>query len=247
MIKKLKKEILELKILLRSVPSLLLALFVLSVIAMNLLANKSINLPVDWLALDCGIIFSWLAFLTMDIITKHFGPKASTKISIVVAIINLFFCALFYLASLIPGTWGESYVDGSQMIINQALNNTFGGIWYVLLGSSIAFLGSAFVNNFSNWLIGKVLKKDNFSSFAWRSYLSTALGQFVDNLIFALLVSHFFFDWSIIQCLTCAFTGMVVELLCEIIFSPFGYKVCKDFAKNKVGSNYFEYMKGKDN
>ncbi|MCM1514565.1 MAG: VUT family protein [Anaeroplasma bactoclasticum] len=219
MIKKLKQEIFELKILLRSIPSLVLALFVLSVIAMNLLANKSIDLPVDWLALDCGIIFSWLSFLTMDMITKHFGPKASTQISILVAIINLFFCLLFFLASRIPGVWGESYIEGNENIINAALNNTFGGIWYVLLGSSIAFLGSAFVNNVTNWTLGKLFKKDNFGTFAWRSYLSTALGQFVDNLIFALLVSHFFFEWSLIQCFTCALTGMVVELVCEIVFS----------------------------
>lgn len=245
MIKKIKQEISELKILLRSIPSLVLALFVLSVIAMNLLANKSINLPVDWLALDCGIIFSWLAFLTMDIITKHFGPKASTQISVLVAIVNLFFCLLFFLASLIPGVWGESYVEGSENIINQALNHTFGGIWYVLLGSSIAFLGSAFVNNFSNWALGKVFKKDNFGSFAWRSYLSTALGQFVDNLIFALLVSHFFFGWSFVQCFTCALTGMIVELICEMVFSPLGYAVCKDWRKNNVGMPYFEYLKGK--
>lgn len=245
MIKKIKQEISELKILLRSIPSLVLALFVLSVIAMNLLANKSIHLPVDWLALDCGIIFSWLAFLTMDMITKHFGPKASTQISVLVAIINLFFCMLFFLASLIPGVWGESYVEGSENIINVALNHTFGGIWYVLLGSSVAFLGSAFANNFSNWALGKVFKKDNFRSFAWRSYLSTALGQFVDNLIFALLVSHFFFGWSLIQCLTCALTGMIVELICEMVFSPLGYVVCKDWRKNGVGNLYFEYLKGK--
>ncbi|MCM1259594.1 MAG: VUT family protein [Prevotella sp.] len=247
MIKKLKQEFYELKILLRSIPSLVLALFVLSVIAMNLLANKSIDLSIDWLALDCGIIFSWLSFLTMDMMTKHFGPKASTQISILAAMINLLFCTLFFLASRVPGVWGESYIEGSETIINSALNNTFGGIWYVLLGSSIAFLGSAFVNNISNWTLGKLFKKDNFRSFAWRSYLSTALGQLVDNLIFALLVSHFFFDWSLVQCFTCALTGMIVELVCEIVFSPLGYVICKDWKQNHVGNAYFEYMKGKEN
>lgn len=246
MIKKMKQELSEMKILLRSIPSLVLALFVLSVIAMNLLANKSINLPVDWLALDCGILFSWLAFLTMDIITKHFGPKVATKITILVALINLFFCLIFFLASLIPGVWGESYVAGSESIINAALNHTFGGIWYVLLGSSIAFIGSAIVNIFCNWGLGKLFKKDNFGAFAGRSYISTALGQFVDNFIFALIVSHFFFDWSILQCFTCALTGMVVELLCEVVFSPLGYAICKDWKKNHVGDLYFEYLKGQE-
>ncbi len=245
MIKKIKQEFYELKILLRSIPSLVLALFVISVIAMNLLANKSITLPVDWLALDCGIIFSWLAFLTMDIMTKHFGPKVATQVTVLVAGINLLFCILFYIASIIPGVWGESYVEGSETIINTALNNTFGGIWYVLLGSTIAFIGSAIVNNFSNWALGKVFKKDSFGAFASRSYISTALGQFVDNLLFAFIVSHIFFGWTIVQCFTCALTGMLVELLCEVVFSPLGYTICKDWKKNNVGEIYFEYVKGK--
>ena len=56
---------------------------------MNILANKSINLGVSWLALDCGIIVSWVTFLIMDVIVKHFGPKAATEISILAIIINL--------------------------------------------------------------------------------------------------------------------------------------------------------------
>ena len=53
----------ELRMLLRSVPSLTVSIFIAAVISMNLLANKSISLPVDWLALDCGIIVSWIIFL----------------------------------------------------------------------------------------------------------------------------------------------------------------------------------------
>lgn len=242
---KIKQKVLEFKILLRSVPSLVFAMFVLSVIAMNLLANKSISLPFDWLALDCGIVFSWIVFLTMDIITKHFGPKASTNLTIIVAIINLFFCLLFFIASLIPGNWGASFTGNSENIINNALDQTFGGIWYVLLGSTIAFLVSAFINNLTNYMLGKAFKKDSFGTFAWRSYVSTALGQFVDNLVFALIVSHFFFGWTILQCITCAFTGMIVELICEIIFSPIGYAICKGWKKNNIGVEYFEYMKGR--
>lgn len=34
--------------------------------------------------------------------------------------------------------WGEAYVDGSEELINGALNRTFGGIWYVVFGSTAA-------------------------------------------------------------------------------------------------------------
>ena len=244
--RKLKREWEEFSALLKSVPALITVLFILSVFSMNLLANKSISLPVDWLALDCGIIVSWFAFFTMDIITKHFGPKAATEITVLAILVNLVFCLLLFLGSLIPGVWGVS--EGSSDPVNGALNATFGGTWYVVLGSTVAFLASAIVNNFSNYGIGKLFKKnpDSLLAYILRAYVSTAVGQFVDNLIFALLVSHFFFGWSMLQCVTCALTGMVAELLCELIFFYPGYAITKRWKKNAVGEEYFKLKEGKD-
>lgn len=248
MIKYFKKECKDILMLLKNIPALIFTLFVVAVIAMNLLANKSINLPWNWLALDCGIIVSWIAFLTNDIIVKHFGPKAATKITIVAIIINLGICLLFFVASKIPGVWGESFVEGSEDLINNALNKTFGGTWYVVFGSAIAFLIAAIVNNFTNYSIGLLFKKDkdSFKVFAFRSYISTALGQFVDNFCFSLIVSHVFFDWSIIQCITCSLTGMLCELLFEIIFSPIGYRITTKWKEENVGKLYFDYRGDKE-
>lgn len=240
---KIKKEFKEFIILLRSVPAVSLTLFILSVTAMNLLANKSIKLPVDRLALDCGIVVSWIAFLSMDILTKHFGPKAATELSIFAMLINLAMCLLFYIISVIPGKWSQSYAEGAEQTINTALDLTFGGTWYVVLGSAAAFTASAFVNNFLNFGVGKLFckKPDGFGAYFCRTYVSTAIGQFVDNLVFALLVSHFFFEWSILQCVTCALTGMAAELLCELLFTPIGFKVCNNWKRQDVGKPYFEF------
>lgn len=245
---KIKKEWNEFRTLLKSVPPLVFALFILSVFSMNLLANKSISIPVDWLALDCGIIVSWFAFFTMDILTKHFGPKAATEITVLAILVNLFFCLLLYLGSLISGTWGEAYVEGSEELLNGALNRTFGGTWYVVLGSTAAFLVSSVVNNFCNYGIGKLFKKkpDSLIAYVLRAYVSTAAGQFVDNLIFALLVSHFFFGWTIVQCVTCAATGMLVELLCEAVFFYPAYKITLRWKKNEVGKDYFSLKERKE-
>ena len=239
---RIKKEWREFCTLLKSVPALVIVLFIMSVFAMNLLANKSIDVSVEWLALDCGIIVSWFAFFTMDILTKHFGPKAATQITVLAIFVNLFFCLLLFIGSVIPGSWGESYVEGSEGLLNGALNATFGGTWYVVLGSTGAFLASAILNNFSNFAIGKLFKRkpDGLCAYIMRSYVSTAVGQFVDNLVFALLVSHFFFGWTIVQCLTCAATGMLVELLCEAIFFYPGFAITSRWKKNKVGEEYFK-------
>ncbi len=237
----------EWRLLLQSVPAVVLALFILSVFSMNLLANKSIALPLDWLALDCGVIVSWLAFLVMDMVTKRFGPKAATQLSVLAAALNLFCCLIFYVGSAIPGQWGESYVPGSEAAINAALDHTFGGTWYVLLGSTLAFLASAVVNNTVNWAIGRALskKKDGFAVYAARSYASTALGQFVDNLTFALVVSHQFFGWTLLQCFTCALTGMAAELFCEVVFSPIGFRICRTWEKQGVGREYLQFREAK--
>ena len=222
----MKKAFRTYRSMLQSVPPLVAALLVLSVVGMNLLANKSINTGVDWLALDCGILFSWLTFLTMDILTHSCGPKVATAVSITALVLNLMMAFLFFIASRIPGVWGESFVDGSEELINRALNNTFGGTWFIILGSSIAFAASAVINNFLNYGVGKLLLRGNgFGAFAVRSYISTFVGQFADNLIFALLVSRLFFGWTLLQCVTCAVTGAVFELLCEVVFSPLGYSI----------------------
>ena len=228
--KKFKQLYTEFQLLLKSVPPLILSLFILAVFAMNLLANKSINTGVDWLALDCGIVVSWIAFLCMDVLTKRFGPKAATQISLLAIAINLLACLLLFAVSKIGGTWAQYFELGEQDVVNEALDNTVGGTWYVVLGSALAFAVSAVVNNFTNFGIGKIFKKnpDGFAAYALRAYVSTAIAQFVDNLVFALLVSHFFFGWTIVQCLTCAATGMLVELLCEAVFSPLGFLVLKN-------------------
>lgn len=238
---KIKESFYQFKLLLKSVPPLIFTFFVVAVFAMNLLANKSIDIPVDWLALDCGIVVSWVAFLCMDVLTKHFGPKAATQLSLVAIAVNLVACLLFWVASKVPGTWGQTY-DLGESIVNDALNNTFGGTWYVVIGSTVAFIISAVVNNFTNWAIGKTFTKhpNGFVAYACRTYVSTAIGQFVDNIIFALLVSHFFFDWTYLQCVTCALTGMIFELVCEIAFSPLGFAVCKRWQREQIGKEYLE-------
>ena len=106
--KTIEKEIKEFKLLLRSIPAAVVTLFVVSVICMNLLANKTL-IQLDWIALDGGILISWLSFMCMDIITKHFGPKASNRISILAAGINLLTCLIFFVASIIPSTADRLY------------------------------------------------------------------------------------------------------------------------------------------
>ena len=214
--------------LLHRAPPLVVSLLILSVVGMNLLANKSIDTGVSWLALDCGILFSWLTFLSMDVLTHCCGARPATLLSLLALALNLMMALIFFIAGRIPGVWGESFVEGSEAVINGALDRTFGGTWFIILGSSVAFAASAALNNFLNAAIGRLTRRDGgFGVFALRSYVSTFLAQAADNLIFALLVSKLFFGWTLTQCVTCALTGAVLELLFEVVFSPLGYRLVK--------------------
>lgn len=239
----IQTEIKDYKVLMRNIPAIVVTAFVMSVILMNLLANKEIYTGVPWIALDCGLLISWLSFLSMDIITKRFGARASIKISIFATCLNLVVCGVLYLASSVPGNWGEFYATESEYV-NEVLNNTIGGTWYVLLGSSVAFLVSAVFNSLINAGIGKMMKTDGFCAYAARSWISTIAAQFIDNMIFALMVSHVFFGWTLIQCVTCSLTGCVMELIFQAIFSPFGFRVTQQWESEKVGQDYLDYANG---
>ena len=235
----IRKEMDDYRVLLRNVPSLVVTLFVVSVIMMNLLANKEL-FSVKYFALDCGFVLSWISFLCMDMICKRFGGKAAAKISILALVINLFATLIFKVMSLTPGMWGEYYSTGMTEV-NDGLNATFGGSWYVVLGSSTAMLVAAICNSFINQTIAKHLKYGGYRAFAMRSFISTGIAQFVDNLTFALIVSYHFFGWSAAQVLVCSLTGAVAELLCEVIFSPVGYRVSRQWEAEHVGQQYLDY------
>lgn len=240
LIEKIKKEINEFKAFINAVPTLAAVFLVCAVFSMNLLANKSITLPFSWLALDCGIVVSWLVFLIMDTVTVHFGPKGATELTVFAIAVNLFFSLIFFIASCVPGVFGAAI--GGDGAVNGAINKTFGGTWYIILWSAAAFLISAAVNNFLNFGIGKLFKKsqNGFLAYFARTYISTAVGQLADNFIFALTVSRVFFGWTLTQCAVCAFTGMLAELLCELIFSRLGFAVCRKWKRDGVGREYFE-------
>ena len=235
-----RSELTDTKMLFRSIPCVITSLFTISVVVMNLLANKTIYQS-GFLAVDGGILISWLSFLCMDIITKAYGPRAATKLSVFAMSVNLLVCILFYAVSIIPTETDYT-----------AFNTIIGGTWFILLSSTAAFLTSAIVNNSLNWAIGQLFRQDPDGKLAYvtRSYVSTFIGQFVDNLVFALLTFTVFapiywdgFCWTPIQCVTCSLIGAALELVMEIVFSPFGYWVLKQWEKDGVGAEYKAYLK----
>lgn len=216
---------------LRAVPGEITAMFCVSVIVMNLLANKTIYQS-GIVAADGGLLLSWLPFMCMDIVTKGFGQRTANTLSIFALVINLFISLIFYLCSIIPT---ETDYSG--------FNTIFGGTWFILLSSSVAFIVSAIVNNSVNEFVGRYFQSNPDGKLAYisRSYISTFIGQFVDNFIFAGLTFMVFapiywdgFSWTLSQCVTCSLIGAVLELIMEVLFSPLGYMVLKKWRREGI-------------
>ena len=109
------------------------------------------------------------------------------------------------------------------------------------MGSSIAFISSAIVNSLLHYTISKLFKKKGAASFIISAHISTFIGQFIDNFLFAIIVSINLFGWNIVQCVTCAITGALVEMLCELLFSWIGYRIVKKWETEDVGKAYLDY------
>ena len=89
---------------------------------------------------------------------------------------------------------------------------------------------------------------DGKAAYMLRSYISTFIGQFLDNFIFSLIVFAGFapifwdgFCWTVLQCAMCALTGALAELVMEILFSPIGYRMVKKWKESNVGREYLEH------
>ena len=150
-------------------------------------------------------------------------------------------CLIFFVASAIHSNAGDY----------AAFDSIFGGTWFILLGSTVAFLASGVINNTVNWLVGRCFRKNPNGKLAFvtRTYISTFIGQFLDNFIFSVIVFVFFapvfwngFHWTLLQCAMCALTGAVAELILEIVFSPLGYRITQRWHRDSVGKAYLDYI-----
>lgn len=232
--KHLKQVVADYKMLLRNVPALVTVIFVVGTLAMNLAAAKVIfNLGI--VAGTGGLILSWLPFLCMDTVSKYFGARASILLNILSSVFNILVTIFLAVVAAIPTT--QDYTT---------FNSTFGAVWFIVVSSNVAFILSGVVNSLLNVSVGKLFKnKTSGVEFFTRSAISTFVGQVVDNFLFMWLLYSVFAPiyWGmepmpIITCLGTGVLGGLLELLCELVLTPVGYKIVKNWEANNVGEEY---------
>lgn len=236
MISKAKSIVEDYKVLLRSVPALITSFFIVGTILMNLSAAKIIFNAWN-VAVTGGFILSWLPFLCMDTVAKRFGARAAILLNILSALGNLFAVVFLAIVAAIPTS--TPYPE---------FNYIFGAVWFICLSSTVAFVVSGVVNSLLNAAIGKLFKgKTNIVEFFTRSAISTFIGQAIDNFLFIagvyVVFAPIFWGTEPLPILTCvgtAILGGVMELICEVIFTPIGYRIVKNWEKNNVGEEYLK-------
>ena len=234
---------------LRSVPALALALITIATVLMNILANKSIiNLP--WLIQDAGILMSWVGFLVGDLLVKNFGSKNAIRVNLTCLGISLFISGILAIVGVIPGNWSPEFNYADPAIaaeVGASINSVMGNVWYVILGSALASAVGLIINGLTQGLmLNKIQAKhgDKYWGFLTASAISTIIGQIIDNIVFAALISVHFFGWTWSQVLVCSLTGAIFELIIELVFSPITYRISQNWKKNHIGE-YWMTEQGK--
>ncbi|MCQ2802239.1 MAG: VUT family protein [Bacilli bacterium] len=212
----------------KTIPGILLGLFIITVILMNIFARQTIYQN-NLIAIDGGIIITWVAVVISDVVTITRGPKATIKMTILATATSLFVSLILYLISFIPG------VKNSDIY-----TKVFSGTWFVIISSAIAFVCSNSFDAILNHFIGNRFKDSkNKVAITTRVIGSTAASTLLDNLIFNIFTFMIFapifldgFHWTFVQCLFCALTYAGIEIVIEVLMLPITYKCVK-----KIGNN----------
>ena len=164
-----------------------------------------------------GVMVSWAVFMIMDIVTELYGEKMAIKVYTIAGIVNLVIVILAQVIIAIPGVYPEQNAAFAQIFSNgvRTAFSSFAAFW---------------CGNFVNVHIMAKMKasrgdKDTKGWLFVRAVLSTILGQFVDNMLFATLafapigLSLFEMNWKDI--FTSSVMGVFNETVIEMLFVPF--------------------------
>ena len=164
-----------------------------------------------------GGLLSWATFMIIDITTELFGKKDTMRIYTFAGLLNLFIVVVAQIIIALPGVYPDQN-EAFRLIFSNGVRTAF------------ASFGAFWVGNFVNMNVMIKMKEqagDKDSKFLLfvRAVLSTIVGQFVDNALFATLafapigLSAFEMTWKAIFTSSCF--GTFMETLNESIFVPF--------------------------
>lgn len=184
--------------------SSLWALYSAAIVAMNVLAAKQFD--IFGLTVTCGILVSGFVFIAQDVVTELYGERESRKMIAVCYSIALLMVILFQAAIYIPS---------SKFWFNQ---EAFSTVLKTTLRITVASIMAYCCGSFANVrIMGGLKAKYPLALFA-RAVTSTAIGQLLDNAVFAVVAFYGVLPWSAIG--TMVIGGAILEILTEIVCFP---------------------------
>ena len=122
-----------------------------AMLLMNILASKCL-FSFRFLAIDAGILVSWIAFAASDAVLQIYGKRAADRLALTGSIFGFIGAAVLLLAVQIPGVWRVGNI--SEEAAN-AIDFVVGSTFFTVLASSFAVFCGMILNNLLHFIILK--------------------------------------------------------------------------------------------
>lgn len=187
----------------------LFGIYCAGIIIQNILATKNIDITI--FTVTTGILVSPLVFIIQDIQTEIFGYKKAKKMIILGYVMNFFAIMLYSLSILLPSS--STYTN------QEAFTIILGTTPRIAIASFIAYIIGALINS----KVMEKLKTKHEKNLFFRAISSTVVGQFIDNMLFAVIAFIGILPTQAI--ISMIVGGTLFEVIYEIIFYPITKKL----------------------
>jgi len=199
----------------KNVIDLLTILFVVGIIIGNTIVNRTFQIGnTGWFITSAFVFFAGIMVIS-DILVEVLGKKEFTRILFYGFGTNLIVAIVYTLVTHLP-TNDVFTADAYNLVLGQSLP--------IVIMSLIAYLAS----NYSNAAVMWAMKaKHGQKHFKLRAWLSTLVGQLVDNGLFFILGLGVIVGVPMQIVLTVFVTNCIFEVLEETLLLPFTHKLVK--------------------
>lgn len=195
----------------------LFGIYCAGIIIQNILATKNIDITI--FTVTTGILVSPLVFIIQDIQTEIFGYKKAKKMIILGYLMNFIAIMLYTLSISIPSS--STYTN------QESFTTILGTTPRIAIASFIAYMIGALINS----KVMEKLKNKHEKNLFFRAISSTVVGQFIDNMLFAVIAFIGILPTQAI--ISMIVGGTLFEIIYEIIFYPITKKLIQKIKVSK--------------
>ncbi len=180
-------------------------LFVMTLIVSNIASTKIIALGP--LVMDAGTILFPLAYIIGDIVTEVYGYRKMRSLLYVGIVTLLVTMGALWLVQVLPAA--------SDWANQPAYDTILGVVWRIVLAS----IAALFIGEILNAYVMGTMKIRTGGRGLWQRMISSsAVGSFVDTVVFSVIAFAGTMSWSALGQLI--LTVFLIKIATEIIVSP---------------------------